>query len=165
MLEHAGPAPYIGVAWKSGVESASEERLAKSVPVRELGAALRRVAGTVVSLQRNPEPEDMAALAASLGREVVDRAGVNADLDAMLALLGALDDYAGVSSTHVHMLAGLGKPARILVPVPPEWRYGRSGDETPWFPGFRLYREGRESGWARALGELGRDLAERQGSR
>jgi hypothetical protein len=70
-----------------------------------------------------------------------------------------------VSSTNVHMLAGLGKSARILVPSPPEWRYGRSGKGSPWLPEFQLYRESRANGWPEALADLERDLHRRHGSR
>jgi hypothetical protein len=36
---------------------------------------------------------------------------------------------------------------------------GRLAEESPWFPGFRIYRETAAAGWASALAQLGRDLA------
>jgi len=32
------------------------------------------------------------------------------------------------------------------------------GRESPWFPGFQIYRQGRVDGWDEALGNLSRDL-------
>ena len=77
----------------------------------------------------------------------------------MAGLLASLDLYVGVSSTNVHIAAGLGTPASILVPQPPEWRYGQAGATTPWFPGFRVYREHARDGWDGALASLAADLA------
>ncbi|MGZ5060360.1 MAG: tetratricopeptide repeat protein [Usitatibacter sp.] len=164
VLASSGPPPYVGIAWRAGIASSEGgEHLFKQVPLDELGAALKGVKATLVSLQRDPRPEESAALAHAAGRPLLDASALNADLPAMLGFLDAIDDYVGVSSTNVHLRAALGKGARILVPVPPEWRYGRSGAVSPWFPDFRLYREAREGGWRDALGTLGADLRERHG--
>ena len=63
-------------------------------------------------------------------------------------------------ATNVHIAAGLGKRASILVPRPWEWRYGSPGDSTPWFPGFRVHREDLQHGWGEALEALGAGLAQ-----
>jgi tetratricopeptide (TPR) repeat protein len=158
LLQAAGAPPYVGVAWRAGLPSMGSEHLHKMVPLEALGAVLRTVPGTIVSLQRGPAPGELAALASHAGRPAVDAQGANEDLSAMLGLIAKLDEYVGVSSTNVHLRAGLGGSARILVPAPPEWRYGRAGTSSPWFPAFTLYREERESGWAGALRDLGADL-------
>ena len=166
LLQAAGPPPYVGVAWRAGLPShGSTEHLHKMVPLEALGEALRSVPGTIVSLQRNAKAEETAVLAKHAGRPVADAGAVNADLGAILGLLARLDEYAGVSSTNVHLRAGLGLGARVLVPVPPEWRYGRDGATSPWFAGFTLYREGREAGWTRALDTLAADLQREHGRR
>ncbi len=166
LLEGAGPPPYVGVAWRAGLASTgSTEHLHKMVPPEALGAALRHVAGTIVSLQREAQGGEIDAIARAAGRPVLDAGGVNSDLDAMLGLLDVLHDYAGVSSTNVHLRAGLGRGARILVPVPPEWRSGRSGPHTPWFPAFTLYRQDRERGWSGPLDALSTGLVAAHGKR
>ncbi len=166
LLEGAGPPPYVGIAWRAGLPSTGfEHRLQKVVPLEALGAALRQVPGTIVSLQRGPQAEELVALSGLVARRVLDAEALNADLDAMLGLLACLDEYVGVSSTNVHLRAGLGAAARVLVPAPPEWRAGRSGPGTPWFPAFRLYREERERGWAGALEALRADLLGAHGER
>lgn len=159
LLATAGPRPYVGVAWRSGtVSQTGEELLSKNVPVEGLGSALRGVPGTVVSVQRQPHAAESAALAASSGRPVLDASHLNENLGRMMGLLSLLDHYVGVSSTNVHLTAGLGKAASILVPHPPEWRYGHEGASSPWFPSFRVYREHPQSGWDEALASLGADL-------
>jgi hypothetical protein len=168
-LAAAGPAPYVGVTWRAGsVKNAPLAReglglLSKEIPPRELGARLRGLAATPVVLQRNPDPEELAQFAAGLGRTAADVSGFNDDLEDMLALLALLDDYVGVSNTNMHLAAGIGKTARVLVPFPPEWRWTAWGDSSPWFPGFRIYRQRRDRDWGQALNALERDLAARFG--
>ena len=92
-----------------------------------------------------------------LGRPAHDLNALNEDLESMLALLALLDDYVGVSNTNTQLRAGVGKTARVLVTAPPDWRWMAEGNESPWFPGFRAYRQGNDGGWDEAFQELAHD--------
>ena len=154
-LRDAGPPPYVAVAWRAGLPAgASEERLFKAVPLERLGSALQDVPGTFVSVQRNPEAGEIEALASRIGRSVLDASAFNDDISRITGMMAAVDSYVGVSSTNVHIRAGLGLGAQILVPFPPEWRYGGSGGSTPWYPNFHLHREHASQGWDAALEDL-----------
>lgn len=161
-LAGLGPPPYLGVSWRAGTAPEQQRGIAwgwfKEVPPARLGTALRRVRGTVLSLQRNPAAGETEQFAAAIGRPVHDFSAANEDLEEMLALLALLDDYIGVSNTNMHLRAGVGKTARVLVTRPHEWRWMLSGRESPWFPGFRIYRQGPDGEWDRALAELEQDL-------
>ena len=89
---------------------------------------------------------------------------LNEDLEALLALLALMDDYIGVSNTNMHLRAGVSRTARVLVPRPAEWRWMISGSESPWFPGFRVYRQGPDGDWGAALKHLQADLLAAFGS-
>jgi hypothetical protein len=120
---------------------------------------LRPSKATVVILQRRPDPQDMAQFRAALGRDALDASDTNDDLRDALALLSLLDEYIGPSNTNMHLLCGLtGRRARVLLQMPPEWRWGKSGDESPWFPGFALYRQDISQSWDAAFERLRRDL-------
>jgi tetratricopeptide (TPR) repeat protein len=157
-LAALGPAPYLGVLWRSGTRDL-EGALLKQLPAEMLGAALRGVPGTVLVLQREAEPGELERFAAALGREAHDVSGAQSDLERLLALLDLIEHYIGVSSTAVHLLAGLGRTARVLVPMPPEWRWMAAGAASPWFPGSRIYRQGIDGSWRAALDALARELA------
>jgi len=75
-------------------------------------------------------------------------------------LLDVLDEYVGVSNANMHLIAGLGKTARVLIPVPGEWRWMASGDQSPWFPGLALYRQAITGDWGQALAVLSRDISQ-----
>ena len=153
-----GPPPYVGVTWRAGLDRNGRMVLAKALEPRVLGEALAGIEATLVSLQRQPRAGELDAFAAPAGRALHDAAFANDDLEDALALLDLLDDYAGVSNTNTHLRAGLGKPARVLVPWPPEWRWLDRGERSPWFTAMPLYRQRADGGWDEALARLAADL-------
>jgi len=120
---------------------------------------LNQSKGTLIALQRNPAPGEVDALAAACGRPVADLCSTNEDLEVMLALLELIDDYIGVSNTNMHLRAAAGRPARVLVPNPAEWRWMHWGRTSPWFPAFRIYRQALDGDWSAALAGLARDIS------
>jgi Flp pilus assembly protein TadD len=168
LLRGAGPGPYLAITWEAGQSSspiryvrAAATLLHKRIDPRQLGEALRGWPGTVLSLQRKPRAEDQAAFESGFGGKPADLGALNDDLETMLAVLEVADEYAGVSNTNMHLRAASGRPARVLVPRPFEWRWMYHGDESPWFPGFRLYRETPHAGWGETLEALRRDVLAR----
>jgi Flp pilus assembly protein TadD len=162
-LAALGPAPRIALAWRAGEpRSGRIENLFKEIPIDALGAALRGVFATWIAIQRDPAAGEIDALSKAIGAPVHDFTAVNADLEDALALLAQVDDYVGVSSTLVHLRAGVDGNARILVPFPYEWRWMESGDASPWFPRATVYRQDAQGDWSAALSKLYRDLSTRR---
>jgi hypothetical protein len=109
-------------------------------------------------LQRGPRAEELEELTRHLRRPAHDLSEMNGDLEAMLALLGLIEDYVGVSNTNMHLRAGTGRAARVLVPRPAEWRWLLRDEAPLWFPGFRTYRQESDGDWGEALAALHADL-------
>lgn len=162
-LRKFGPPPYVGLTWRAGTPPREQRMviwaLYKEIAISALGAVLRDVPGTFVALQRNPAPGEIEKISAECGRPVHDLTGANEDLESMLALLSVLDEYIAVSNTNVHLRAGLGMTAHVLVPCPPDWRWMYSGRESIWFPGFAIYRQSPRGDWDGALDMLRQNLA------
>jgi tetratricopeptide (TPR) repeat protein len=163
-----GPAPYVCVTWRAGTAPVEQRgtvwTLHKEIPLEQLGAVLRKVRGTLLAVQRNPQAGEIEQLSAHAGRPVHDLTALNEDLEAMLALLALADEYIGVSNTNMHLRAGTGRSARVLVPLPAEWRWMAAGDKSPWFPKFRIYRQEPDGGWGVGLGRLRDDLVAAYGT-
>lgn len=161
-LEKMGAGSFIGVTWWAGSKQASADqaKLAyREIPLPELVNVLQGIKATILILQRNPAPEDVEYLRQALDVPVHDVSFLNDDIERMLALLSVLDDYVGVDNTNMHLSACVGKPCRILVPHPPEWRAMAEGKHSIWFPGFSLYRQSPEGDWSNALQALKSDWA------
>jgi uncharacterized protein HemY len=164
-LRRYGPPPYLGVTWRAGTdlgrrrEQGNDQRaLSKSIPPALLGSALRGWPGTVIALQRGARAGDLDIFRASYGKAFTDLSPLGDDLPALLAVLAALDDYVGVSNANMHLLAGLGRSAKVLVPYPGEWRWMRRAGPSPWFPGFAVYRQPQGRDWQPTLAALRNDL-------
>lgn len=163
-LARFGPPPYLGVTWRAGTQKQAGAKgvwrvLAKDISPELLARTVRDWPGTVVVLQRLPGAEEMAAFHRGMGRPILDWSIINEDLREALAGLSLLDEYVGVSNTNMHLLAGVGMLGRVLVPYPPEWRWMAEGDESPWFPGFKIYRQALSGSWDETLAKLKQDLS------
>lgn len=148
------PRPFIGLTWRAGTGRDAGHKMAlfKAVPFPEFVAGAAALPGTLVVLQREPRAGEVERLEAACPGRVLDCSALNADLESMHALLAQLDDYIGVSNTNMHLCAALGRGARVLVSRGSEFRWMASGAESPWFPGFSIYRQETGGDWTAPLG-------------
>lgn len=155
------PRPLIGLTWRAGTAptGGTGGALYKAVPFEKFAAMAAALPGTLVVLQRDPAEEELARLRELTDGRMADFSRLNADLEGMLALLDRLDDSVGVSNTNMHLLAALGRTARVLVSRGAEFRWMAEGEASPWFPGFKVYRQSPGGDWSPALGAVGSDLA------
>lgn len=154
-LAACGPRPWIGLTWRGGVASAGPARTQlKRIGFEALEAALRGVSATWIGVQRLPDAGEYAAASRALDAPVHDLSAANDDLEDMLALQALLDDYVTVSNANVHLRAGTGAPMQVLVPHPPEWRWGIQGARSPWFASARVYRQTARGDWQPAVAAL-----------
>jgi len=166
-LAALGPPPYLGLTWRAGTQKQSKSEfeaegvtaLYKEIDIAALGQAARHWPGTLLVLQRLPASGEVASLSRAAGRQAHDLSELNERLDEMAAVLALIEDYVGVSNTNMHIRAAVGKTARVLVPFPPEYRWLHAGDESPWFPGFRVHRQPNSLDWTQALRELSDELS------
>lgn len=152
-LRQFGPAPYLGLTWRAGTKGLYGS-IFKDAPLDAFATALRGIAGTIIALQRQPEAGEIGHLSQLLDKPVHDLTRLNTDLEAMLALVGQLDEYICVSNTNVHLRAAQGRPCHVLVPHPAEFRWMAHGRESPWFPGSPVYRQAADGDWSAALSDL-----------
>jgi tetratricopeptide (TPR) repeat protein len=164
-LAAAGPGPYLGLTWRAGTSAERQQGikgkvLAKEIDLRALGQALAQTPATLIALQRGLREGELEALRHACGRPLHDFSAWNEDLDDALATLALLDDYVGVSNTNMHLVAALGRGAKVLLPFPPEWRWSAGGAGAAFFPGFTLYSQSSNGSWTAALTRLRDDLCE-----
>lgn len=70
----------------------------------------------------------------------------------------------GVCTSTIHLSGALAIPTWVLLGHQPDWRWLTQGDETPWYPGMRLFFAEQNEAWEErvervniALQELGND--------
>ena len=154
-LESGGPGPFIALTWRAGVASVGPARTqVKEIDPGTLGAALHGAGATWISIQRLPLEGERETISAAIGAPVHDWSEANGDLEEMLALLSLATDYVGVSNANMHLRAALGGSMQVLVPNPPEWRWGLAGARSPWFPTATVHRQTPAGDWSAAMAAL-----------
>ncbi|MBK8727383.1 MAG: tetratricopeptide repeat protein [Holophagaceae bacterium] len=80
------------------------------------------------------------------------------DLADTAAIIDGLDAVVSVDTSVAHLAGALGKPVYLLLPHSAEWRWLRTGERTPWYPGHRLLRQSRPGDWEGVVTDLERHL-------
>lgn len=156
--------PLIGLTWRAGQPRSEVDKkfknkvLQKEIPLELLIDSLHDLDAHFVILQRYATDEEIQTLKQALPQTLYDFTHFSDDLESMLALMALLDDYVGVSNTNLHLLIGLDKSARVLIPNPPDWRWMNKGQTSPWFEGFTVYRQTTSGDWCDVFQQLRVDL-------
>lgn len=79
------------------------------------------------------------------------------DMADTLALMESLDLIISVDTSPVHLAGAIGRPVWLVSRWDACWRWGDSGDTSPWYPSIRIFRA-QERGFAPVLKEVGAAL-------
>jgi tetratricopeptide (TPR) repeat protein len=141
------PSPRVALAW-SGSSAHPNDRN-RSLSFAQLRPLISAPGASFVSVQRDLRPEDAQALSREpgilhLGPELNDFA----DTAAVLALC---DLVVCVDTSIAHVAGALGRPAFLLLPFQPDWRWMLDRDTSPWYPSVRLFRQAAPRDWDGAI--------------
>ena len=72
---------------------------------------------------------------------IVDFTADLTDFAETAALVSCLDLVITVDTSVAHLAGASGRPTWILLPYTPDWRWLLDRDDSPWYPGARLFRQ------------------------
>jgi hypothetical protein len=124
--------PRIGIAWRDDDgEAVTYEQVARLSAMTGLKLIALPCDGPRLDLG-GITPSRIVDLGSDLGFDgtLADLAAVVAGLDLVIAPDGVL----------AHLAGALGTAVWTILPPSPDWRWERSGMETVWYPGMRLFR-------------------------
>ncbi|MCI3132905.1 tetratricopeptide repeat protein [Phenylobacterium aquaticum] len=97
---------------------------------------------------------------AALGRDLTPEATGARDFHHTARIVAGLDLVIAVDTSVAHLAGAMGKPCWVLLPaMDVDWRWGLSGDATPWYDSLKLYRQETAGDWAPVLDQVEADLA------
>ena len=80
------------------------------------------------------------------------------DFSDTAALVDQMDLVVSVDTSAAHLAGAMGKPAWILLPFNPEWRWMLDREDSPWYPTARLFRQAASGDWASVLQRVHQEL-------
>jgi Flp pilus assembly protein TadD len=75
------------------------------------------------------------------------------------ALAAAMDLVVSVDTSSAHLAAAIGRPTWVLLPFAPDWRWLLGRDDSPWYPGVRLFRQPALGDWDEVLRRVNEAIA------
>ena len=85
------------------------------------------------------------------------------DFQDTAAILSLTDLLISVDSAPVHLAGALGRPAWVMLPFVPDWRWLLNRDDSPWYPSLRLFRQPSRGDWGAVSERIAAALRERFG--
>ena len=169
-----GPGLRIGICWQGNPGYHADRR--RSIPMAQFAALARLEGVRLFSLQKGPGADQLAALAGEAGSGPAPIEDLGPALDEggdafvdTAAVLASLDLVIASDTALPHLAGALGRDVWLLLAANPDWRWGRAGEETPWYPSMRLFRQRRPGDWEgvfeRVAGALGQRMARGQPTR
>jgi len=135
--------PRVGLVWSGNPNHINDHN--RSIPLRTL-ARILDLDAAFVSLQKDARRDDGAVLRERTG--LIDLTAELTDFSETAALVSCLDLVITVDTSVAHLAGALGRPAWVLLPFSPDYRWLLGRDDSPWYPTLRLFRqtESREYG-------------------
>lgn len=143
----------VGITWTSRAEDGWRRTVAPALwrPIAELEDV------ALVSLQYSASRSDLAAFDDMLdidhGIEPVD------DLDGLAALVASMDVVVSPPNNTVHFAGALGVPCHVMLPVDPDWRWGKDEHYLRWYNTVYCHRQRRAGDWAPVVDSVLQDLS------
>jgi FkbM family methyltransferase len=117
--------------------------------------------GGLVAVQRGT-CRRTKAIVAGIHRVALKHGGASAGPHAFLdtaAVMANLDLVVTSDTSVAHLAGALGRPTWMGVKAIPEWRWLLEGDDSPWYPTMRLFRQEAPGDWAGVFDRMATELA------
>jgi tetratricopeptide (TPR) repeat protein len=134
----------VGVVWRGNPKHKNDRN--RSMPASAM-APLCRVPGLQPFVVQKDMTVPEAEALATGGEPIPDLGPYLQDWAETAAAVSALDLVITVDTAVAHLAGALGKPAWVLLPFAPDWRWLMARDDSPWYPTLRLFRQPRIGDW------------------
>ena len=88
--------------------------------------------------------QDLASRMDQTPGALMDAAGAIKNLDLLITCDTSL----------AHVAGGMGVPVWMLLAYVPDWRWMVEREDTPWYPGMRLFRQKKQGDWTEVMNRV-----------
>ena len=146
-LSGMGPSLKVGISWRAGGKVAEQRRRTTRLDTWQPLLATPGVSW--VNLQYGDTVSERDWARTALGVTIHDwpEGDPLVDIDSFSARMAALDLVICVDNSTAHLGGALGIETWVLLPTVPDWRWGREGERSLWYPSLRLARQSVAGQW------------------
>jgi tetratricopeptide (TPR) repeat protein len=149
------PGRRVALAWAGNVSHANDRN--RSIELKLLEPLLALEGVSFLSIQRELRGDDAAVLARHAN--VSHLGGKLSDMADTAALLTLADLTISVDTSMVHLAGALARPVWVMLPFAPDWRWTLNGQNSPWYPQARLFRQPALGDWPSVVAAVRAELA------
>ncbi|WP_423391678.1 tetratricopeptide repeat protein [Burkholderia sp. LMG 21824] len=151
-----GTLPRIGVVWAGGHSGTPDDRR-RSINLETMAPLLAWPHAHWISLQK--ADDSSKALSREKYPHVVDWMHEVRDFADTAALIDTLDLVISVDTAVAHLAAAIGKRVWLLNRYAGCWRWLRDRDDSPWYPGMRIFTQATRGNWTEVIERVLSELA------
>lgn len=150
------PRPWVALAWAGRPSHSNDAN--RSLALADM-APLAVPGITYLAIQKGPAAAQAAT--APPGMNIVPLDAEIADFEDTAAILSLADLLVSVDSSPVHLAGALNRPAWVLLPFLPDWRWLLHRSDSPWYPSLQLFRQPAPGDWKPVMHDVGQALESR----
>lgn len=120
----------IGLCWQGNPFNPRDKE--RSMPVEFLRPLFVAPGMKFFSLVKHVEPPKEG---------FIDIRGMMTNWNSTAVVLDAMHLVITVDTAIAHLAGALGKPVWLLLPESPDWRWGKSGEQSCWYDSVRIFRQ------------------------
>lgn len=154
IVDHWPVGKRIGIAWRGNPDHVRDAT--RSPGLKAFAPLFDRDDLVLVSLQKDNAADELAGL--SSHQRVIDPTSDINDFSDTASLMMQLDAVVSCDSAPLHLAGALGRQTYAVLPHVAEWRWGVSGNTTPWYPSMTLVRQSDFGDWESVFRQVCKDL-------
>jgi len=143
-----------GIVWQGNPKFKNDKK--RSISLKELYPLADIPEIKLYSLQKGSGSEQLLELPENL--EIIDIGNSFNDFSDTAAAIDNLDLLISVDTSVVHLAGALGKPAWVLIPYSPDWRWFLESDESVWYKSIKLFRQKEPGNWLEVIDRVCKSL-------
>ncbi len=149
----------VGLVWAGDPKYSADRQ--RSVPLTTLDMLADAPGVSWFSLQVGPAREQLHT---PLRMRITDLSHHVSDFQDTAQLLQHIDLLITVDTATAHLAGALGRPTWLLLDEQPNWRWLLDREDSPWYPGMRLFRQERAGAWEPLLSRVAAELSGLRGA-